>query len=125
MQDHWRMSYPLKTHWREAHCREVNCPNYVNGWKTVLPATDLANIAYIKMLMLRYKEERNDPLLITFIFEPGQECFTGRMGQHQVQLERAPFFGVISLGDRRLMEYNQWVDTMDRDLRKIKRIREG
>ena len=125
MQDTWRFTSPLGTHWREAGCKEVRCPKYVMGWKTILPITDQGNIAYIKTLGLRFKTERNDPLLITFIFEAGQECFEGRLGKHRIQLERPPIFSVLRHGDRRVMEWERWIYDMDRDLRQTKRIREG
>ena len=116
----WQISSPRSTHWREASCREVACPQYEFGWKTVLPVNDEANIAFIKRLGLRYRVERNDPLLVTFVFEPGQECFKGRLGQHHTLLERAPFFSVTKMGDRRMLEWDQWIDYMDTDLRKLK-----
>jgi len=125
MTQNWRMTMPPTTHFREAHCWEVKCANYLMGWKTVLPANDEGNIAFIKGLGLRYKEERNDPLLVTFIFEPGQECFKGWLGQHRISLDRPPFFSVVRQGDRRILEPDQWVDYMDRDLRKLKRNLEG
>mgnify|MGYP001566119389 CR=1 FL=1 len=125
-QDVWRMSSPLSTHWREASCEEVRCPAYVNGWQTILPIGDEGNIRFIKSLALRYKLEQNDPLLLTFTFERGQECFKGRLGQHRKLLERAPFFTVTRPGEQRsMMEYERWIDTMDKGLRQIKRIREG
>ena len=33
----FRVSQPLATHWREASCREVDCPHHVLGWQTVVP----------------------------------------------------------------------------------------
>ena len=125
MQDQWRITSPKSTHWREVHCWEVACPHYLLGWKTVLPIRDEANIRYIKSLNLRYREERNDPLLVTFVFEPGQECFKGRLGQHQVPLDRPQHFTLTRHGDRRMMEWERWINDMDRDLRETKRIREG
>lgn len=125
MQDTWKLSSPLSTHWREAGCREVRCPKYTLGWKTILPRTDLANIAYLKTFGLRYKEEQNDPLLVTFVFEPGQECFEGRLGHHRTLLDRPPIFTVSRHGNRRVLEWERWVNDMDKDLRQIKRIREG
>lgn len=125
MQDKWSIVSPLSTHWRAATCEEIACPQYVLGWKTVLPVGDQGNISFIKTLGLRYKEERNDPLLVTFIFEPGQECFKGRLGQHRKLLERPPLFTVSRRGDQKVLEWERWINDMDKDLRQIKRIREG
>ena len=128
MQQQWWLTSPPSTHFREATCREVNCPLWAYGWQTVLPVSDwhtLGSIAYIKGLGLRYREERNDPLLVTFIFEAGQECFNGRLGRHRVSLERPPIFSVVRRGDHRVMEWERWIYDMDKDLRQIKREWEG
>ena len=29
----YQMAQPLKTHWRPASCEEVDCPNYLSGWR--------------------------------------------------------------------------------------------
>ena len=35
----YRAVAPVKTHFRPATCAEVDCQNYVNGWKTVVPSS--------------------------------------------------------------------------------------
>ena len=126
MATQWEIISPPATHYREARCWEVDCPQYLRGWQTILPRTDIQNIAYIKSLRLRYREEKNDPLLVTFFFEPGQECFAGRLGQHKLSLSRPPLFTVSRhYGQRTRLEWERWINDMDRDLRALKNEREG
>lgn len=64
---------PVSTHWRKATCEEVDCVNYLNGWKTILPVgSDL--IAVLRSSGRRYTEEVVGDL-IEFIFPSGQKCF--------------------------------------------------
>ena len=40
---HFVLNRP-RDHWREVSCREIGCVNYANGWRTILPVCDIANI---------------------------------------------------------------------------------
>jgi len=115
MTTHWRATRPKNSHWREASCLEVGCAQYIGGWQTVLPCTDIANIEYIRRSGMRCKEELDDQL-IRFIFEPGQECFKGRGGGHRTPLERDP----ILSRNRQTMEPMEWLDRMNDDLDQIR-----
>jgi len=105
---HYVLNRP-RDHWREVSCKEIGCVNYAMGWKTILPANDIANIEMIRRSNMGFREEREDGL-VTFIFTPGQECFTGQGGGHRVALERDP----ILTRDNRVMEalefMNDWND---------------
>lgn len=83
---------PVETHWRDAACAEVDCPNYVNGWVTrVHEGDDLgkAQAGYIRHRAGRaYAEGRTPDGLTEFTFKPGQTCF----GQHRVRLDRPEWF---------------------------------
>lgn len=85
---------PLETHFRKATCREVDCPHYLKGWKTVADeSTDLGQrqAAYIRHTAGRhFTEERNVEGVTTFVFPAGQTCF--RSGDHQVRLDRPEIF---------------------------------
>jgi hypothetical protein len=114
MTTRYRALRPLATHWREATCAEVDCPNHLFGWKTILPATDQANLALIRRSGLSFKEEP-DGALVAFIFEPGQTCFEGMAKKHRTRLERDPIF----LRNREKMAPLQWIENMNDHLYKF------
>ena len=87
----------------------------MNGWQTILPASDTANVGYIRRSGLGFREE-TEGQLIRFIFEPGQECFKGRAGEHRVPVERDP----ILRRDSQVMAPLEWLDRMNDDLYKIR-----
>lgn len=90
---------PPDTHWRPAGCAEVNCPNHLNGWRTVVDeATDLGKqqAHYIRNDKTRKHGERRDQGLTVFEFEAGQTCFT----QHRVRVGRQEIY-LVKPGDWR------------------------
>jgi len=101
---HFEVKRP-RDHWREVSCREIGCVNYTMGWKTILPADDIANIELIRRSGMGFREEREDGLVV-FIFTPEQECFTGQGGGHKVAVGRDP----ILSKDKRVMEPLQFMD---------------
>lgn len=98
---------PLSTHFRPATCEEIECPAYVNGWKTIVPA-DSGAAQYIRSgTSGRRFVEAQSPYEIEngltdgmaeFIFEPGQKCFAS--DKHRVPLEREPLY-IARGGDAR------------------------
>ena len=101
---HFKLNRP-RDHWREVSCLEIGCVNHANGWKTILPVGDIANIEMIRRSGLGFREEREDGL-VTFIFTPGQECFTGQGGGHKVAVGRQPML----MRDQRVMEHLEFMD---------------
>jgi len=101
---HFVLNRP-RDHWREVSCLEIGCVNFATGWKTILPMGDIANIEMIRRSGMGFREECEDGL-VTFIFTPGQECFTGQGGGHRVALERAP----IMTQDSRILEPLNFMD---------------
>jgi len=87
----------------------------LNGWQTILPASDTANVGYIRRSGLGFREEAEGQL-VRFVFEPGQECFKGRAGDHRVPVERDP----ILRRDSQVMAPLEWLDRMNDDLYKIR-----
>jgi hypothetical protein len=66
---------PKSTHFRPATCAEVECPRYMKGWRTIVPA-DSAAAGFIRRdKTRRHTEERQPGGLTCFDFGPGQECF--------------------------------------------------
>jgi len=101
---HFKMDRP-RDHWREVSCLEIGCVNHAMGWKTILPANDIANIEMIRRSNMGFREEREDGLVV-FVFTPGQECFTGQGGGHKKAVERQP----ILMRDQRVMEHLEFMD---------------
>ena len=104
MLTHFVLNRP-RDHWREVSCLEIGCVNYATGWKTILPAGDIANIEMIRRSNMGFREEREDGL-VTFTFTPGQECFTGQGGGHKKAVER----DAILKKDNRVMEHLEFMD---------------
>lgn len=127
----YALAAPLASHWRPATCEEVDCPSYLQGWKTIVDeATELGQrqAAYVRSECLddaqanrpavggrrRYREAREAGLTV-FTFEAGQRCFAA----HQQPLEREPLY-LVRGGDwrgnprgepaRRHVRPDDWVD---------------
>jgi hypothetical protein len=92
---------PIPTHFREATCEEVLCPQHVSGWRTVCSTKTELGVQQIKYI----REQSGRHFTITgpdqagdvaFIFPPGQKCF----GKHAVTLEREAIYYVVE-GDYR------------------------
>lgn len=88
---------PSATHFRPAPCgdADVDCLNYTNGWKTIVPTNSDAAL-YIRTQSGRRFEEYVDGDIVTFVFDAGQQCFA----QHEVPLEREPI-AIVKGGDWR------------------------
>lgn len=95
----YALAAPLQTHFRPATCAEVDCPNYLHGWRTVVDETSelgREQAAYIRTQAGRRFEATREGGLTTFTFEAGQECFA----THQQPLEREPIY-LVKEGDWR------------------------
>jgi hypothetical protein len=112
---HWKVTRPKGSHLRVASCREVDCGQYLRGWETYLPVDDVKNTSFIRRSGMRFREEQ-DGLLIRFMFESGQTCFHGLLGEHQILVERDP----ILLRDNQVMAPMEWLDRMNDNLYQIR-----
>ena len=95
----YQINVPLATHWVEARCEEVDCPQYLQGWKTVLDPTNPSHadlIAYVRAgnTGRRYTEVKEIEGLVTFLFHNEQQCFRG----HKRQSGRPPLFSSLRHG---------------------------
>lgn len=116
---------PLATHWRPATCEEVGCPNWRDGWKTVVnESTELgaAQARYIRSASGRRFTEHREGTAAVFVFEAGQRCFAA----HQVPLERDPLL-VVRMGDWRAygparvhQRPEDWVEDMQASLDNVR-----
>lgn len=121
---HQRQTYsilaPRPTHFRKATCAEVECPDYLHGFRaTIDERTDLgqAQAHYIRRESGRgFTEEHDEQDHTVFTFHPGQVCFNA--ADHQLRLDRPELY-VIRGGDhrgnprgdvRRMSGPTPWVD---------------
>lgn len=85
---------PLSTHFRAATCAEVDCPAYLNGFRSAFDeATELGQrqAHYVRHDKTRkHVEERTPEGLTAFTFEAGQRCFAS--SEHRVRIERPELF---------------------------------
>lgn len=77
------ISIPKATHTMPATCRDIDCAQYLNGWKTILDKSQVRLIHTVRTSGRSYKEHV-DGTIHTFVFEPGQPCF--RSAEHTVQI---------------------------------------
>lgn len=114
-------------HTRPATCEQADCKFNREGWETrVDVSTELGQqqAAYItRRSGRRYSMEREGDIL-TFVFTPGQQCFT----QHQVSTELEPLY-IVRGGDhrgnptgfrRRHVRAVDWVEDMGEHLDKVR-----
>jgi hypothetical protein len=138
----YQISAPLATHWQPATCAEVDCPDHLNGWQTVVDeTTELGQRqahAIRRLLGRRFTEEPGgfgiaqvpSAGMTVFTFEAGQKCFRG---PHKKRIEREERFFVTG-GDwrgnpagmpRRVhTKPDFWVEDMAGALDGVRRIRE-
>jgi hypothetical protein len=132
----YRISRPVATHTRPGTCVEVDCPDFVNGWDTILPvghgmvdalrraamqAVDLGDGAKRKCTVTR-----EDAMTVTFRFEAGQPCF--KASTHRVPLDRPENY-LVRGGDWRgttglIRKHNRpehWVEDMSETLESVER----
>ncbi len=125
----FQISSPLATHWRPATCEEVDCSNFLNGWKSAIDeGTELGQrqAYYIrKQSGRKYTEDReSQPGLTVFVFEAGQSCFSA--SQHKTPLGRPEHY-LVKGGDwrqtygtpRRHSKPEFWVEEMQENFDKI------
>lgn len=115
----YTLSAPPATHWRKATCSEVQCPAYLNGFRTTVDETSPLGqfqADYIRKTSGRaFVEHRDEAGMTVFTFEAGQRCFAS--DNHQVPLEREPNY-LVRGGDwrastgliRRHANGDDWVD---------------
>lgn len=106
---------PVQTHTRPARCHDVDCPNYINGWATVVDVgTDLGRrqADWIRLHSARHYNSEQVGDTVRFVFAAGQTCFA----DHRVPLDR-PALYVKRGGDWRArtsepvqMRAVDWVD---------------
>lgn len=126
----YAIAAPVPTHFREATCREVECPHFERGWATYVDEnTELGQrqADYIRRHSgRRFKESREKEGVTTFTFPQGQTCFR----PHQVRIDRPEIFSV-SGGDfrgrttePRILPAHGWVEHMQENFDRLQTISE-
>ena len=113
-------SWPLQTHWMAASCKEVDCPHFIEGWKTVVP-DDSPQAAYIRHDKTRHHQEyRVDDGDIAFVFPSGQRCYNSP--NHRRKLERGPWLTINSPSynpfalERYAVDSIEWMEKFNQDM---------
>jgi hypothetical protein len=89
---------PLTTHTRPATCAEVDCPNYVHGWRVHVEAVGPALAHTARTAGARFREQHVSEGHTYLVFEAGQPCFGA--STHRVSTDRPALF-VVRDGDWR------------------------
>ena len=109
------IKWPMRTHFVEASCGEMDCPHYLKGWVTVVPTAGL-QADYIRHESDRHFAETKEGQLSRFIFPPGQECFRK---PHYKKLDRGPLLFIQGRGvewDHFTDDWNENSERINRDL---------
>lgn len=111
----FRISSPIKTHFRKATCAEVNCEAYINGWS--LPKANLdPQMLYLATHSGKSYKEYDLNGTIYLVYSAGQTCFNA--AKHVISLQRPEFYfagrgDYRSFSPRRSHKYersDQWLD---------------
>lgn len=89
---------PIRTHFRKATCVEVDCPDYLNGWRVRLEILNEEQRVWVRQTGRRFTELPVRPGETWLVFEAGQPCF--RATEHRARVEREELY-VIRDGDTR------------------------
>ena len=94
----FQVAAPLFTHWRKATCAEVDCPEYLNGWRLRVEALTEQDVYLATHCGRKFRKARVTEGETWLVFEAGQPCF--KATQHRQRVERAERF-IIRGGDHR------------------------
>lgn len=89
---------PLRTHFRKATCAEVDCPDYLHGWRVRLEILNEEQRVWVRQTGRRFTELAVRAGETWLVFEAGQLCF--RATEHRARVEREELY-VIRDGDTR------------------------
>lgn len=89
---------PLATHFRPATCEEVDCPDFLHGWRNRIEGLSPQDVDAMRKSRRKYKELHVAEGETWFVFEAGQPCF--RTTQHRAPIGRPELF-IVRDGDAR------------------------
>lgn len=87
---------PEATHWRTASCKEVDCENYVNGWRVRVEGLSPQQLHAVKASGRKFTELSIAEGATYLVFEAGQSCFKAH--EHRVPVGK-PSLYVVRDGD--------------------------
>jgi hypothetical protein len=94
----YQIAAPKSTHFRKATCAEINCPNYLNGWKVHLEGLPVELRDVIRKTGRKYQVLNVAEGQTYLVFEAGQPCFDE--SKHMTRLEKPEIY-VVRDGDWR------------------------
>ena len=89
---------PTSTHFRPATCAEVDCPNYLRGWRVRVEGLPAELLHTAKTSGRRWREQRIAEGETWLLYEAGQPCFEA--GTHRLRLDKPELF-LVREGDFR------------------------
>lgn len=89
---------PLSTHWRPATCAEMDCPNYLKGWRLRVEGLPLDMLHAAKTSGRKFSELNVSENENWLVFEAGQPCF--RASEHRALLDKQEIY-IVRGGDYR------------------------
>lgn len=127
----FKIDAPPATHWHPATCGEVECPDYIHGWDTILdPVLQADLVDLVKRSGRRPARVIHEPGRVTFVFPPGTPCFKAathrrRLDRPELYLVRGGNLATATTPVRRHRRAADWVDEFrtnnDRLLTRINR----
>ena len=81
---------PLSTHWEPATCQQVDCPDYLNGWRVRIEGLPPEMIHAAKTSGRKFSELEISASEHWMVFEAGQSCF--RASEHRRLLDKQEIF---------------------------------
>jgi hypothetical protein len=112
----YQVAQPLATHWRPATCAEVDCPNYLNGWRVRVDGLAPQLLHAATSSGRRYARLDVAEGEAWLVFEAGQPCFAASthralVGRPQRHFERGGDWRGNPRGERRELNQADWLDS--------------
>jgi hypothetical protein len=83
---------PLSSHWRPATCEEVNCKDFLNGWRVRVEGLPGDMLHLARTSGRKFTEVEESANSHWLVFESGQPCF--RASEHRALLDKQEIFAV-------------------------------
>lgn len=81
---------PLSTHWEPATCQQVDCPDYLNGWRVKIEGLPAEMVHAARTSGRKFSELEISQNEHWLVFEAGQPCF--RASEHRRLLDKQEIF---------------------------------
>lgn len=81
---------PISTHWEPASCAQVDCPEYLNGWRVRIEGLPAEMVHTARTAGRKFTELEVAPNEHWLVFEAGQPCFRAQL--HRRLLDKQEIF---------------------------------